>query len=141
MNVVIPWSELLSLIAPHARAGKTGRSPFVTELMIRIHCSISSYKIHRSHLVDRLRHCQRLRLLTHKALARLDPLIELQLFIDSKRTLVVPFKTLDVTQVQIAKTEAPVAMLVGQSNQPSGHFVVLSIELALVEIAGLVDAK
>jgi IS5 family transposase len=34
---VIPWSELLSLIAPHAPAGKTGRPPFATEVMLRIH--------------------------------------------------------------------------------------------------------
>lgn len=37
MNLVIPWSELFSLIAPHARAGKTGRPPFATEVMLRIH--------------------------------------------------------------------------------------------------------
>jgi len=37
MNVVIPWSALLALIAPHAPAGKTGRPPFATEVMLRIH--------------------------------------------------------------------------------------------------------
>ena len=37
MNLVIPWSELLSLIAPHAPAAKTGRPPFATEVMLRIH--------------------------------------------------------------------------------------------------------
>jgi IS5 family transposase len=37
MDLVIPWSELLSLIAPHAPAGKTGRPPFATEVMLRIH--------------------------------------------------------------------------------------------------------
>jgi IS5 family transposase len=37
MNLVIPWSELFSLIAPHAPAGKTGRPPFATEVMLRIH--------------------------------------------------------------------------------------------------------
>ena len=37
MNLVIPWAELLSLIAPHAPAGKTGRPPFATEVMLRIH--------------------------------------------------------------------------------------------------------
>ena len=37
MNLVIPWSQLLSLIAPHAPAGKTGRPPFATEVMLRIH--------------------------------------------------------------------------------------------------------
>ncbi len=37
MNLVIPWSQLLALIAPHAPAGKTGRPPFPTEVMLRIH--------------------------------------------------------------------------------------------------------
>jgi IS5 family transposase len=37
MNLVIPWTELLSLITPHAPAGKTGRPPFATEVMLRIH--------------------------------------------------------------------------------------------------------
>jgi IS5 family transposase len=30
MNLVIPWTDLLALIAPHAPEGKTGRPPFVT---------------------------------------------------------------------------------------------------------------
>jgi IS5 family transposase len=37
MNLVIPWSQLLALIAPHAPAGKMGRPPFATEVMLRIH--------------------------------------------------------------------------------------------------------
>jgi IS5 family transposase len=28
MNLVVPWTELLSLIAPHAPRAKTGRPPF-----------------------------------------------------------------------------------------------------------------
>ena len=34
---MIPWSQLLALITPHAPAGKTGRPPFATEVMLRIH--------------------------------------------------------------------------------------------------------
>ena len=37
MDLVIPWTELLALIAPHAPAGKTGRPPFPTQMMLRIH--------------------------------------------------------------------------------------------------------
>lgn len=37
MDMVIPWAELLALIAPHAPAGNTGRPPFVTQVMPRIH--------------------------------------------------------------------------------------------------------
>jgi IS5 family transposase len=36
MNLVIPWYGMLSLIAPNAPAGKTGRPPFATEVMLRI---------------------------------------------------------------------------------------------------------
>ena len=37
MNQVIPWSQLLALITPHAPSGKTGRPPFALEVMLRIH--------------------------------------------------------------------------------------------------------
>lgn len=37
MNRVIPWTELLDLIEPHASVGKTGRPPFPSEVMLRIH--------------------------------------------------------------------------------------------------------
>ena len=36
MDRVIPWSELVALIQPHAPAGKTGRPPFAVETMLRI---------------------------------------------------------------------------------------------------------
>jgi hypothetical protein len=42
MNLVIPWIELLALIAPHAPAGKTGRPPFATEMMLRIHLYLAA---------------------------------------------------------------------------------------------------
>ena len=37
MNLVVPWSELLALIAPRAPRAKTGRPPFELETMLRIH--------------------------------------------------------------------------------------------------------
>ena len=37
MNLVVPWSELLSLIAPHAPRAKTGRPAFELETVLRIH--------------------------------------------------------------------------------------------------------
>ena len=39
MNLVVPWAELVSLIAPHAPApsAKVGRPPFAVETMLRIH--------------------------------------------------------------------------------------------------------
>lgn len=39
MELVVPWSELLALIAPHAPAlgAKGGRPPFALETMLRIH--------------------------------------------------------------------------------------------------------
>ena len=37
MSLVVPWTELLSLIAPHAPRAKTGRPPFELVTMLRIH--------------------------------------------------------------------------------------------------------
>src|SRR6476469_2833806 len=37
MSLVVPWTELVGLIRPHAPAGKTGRPPFAVETMLRIH--------------------------------------------------------------------------------------------------------
>ena len=39
MNLVVPWTELVSLIAPHAPTpgAKGGRPPFAVETMLRIH--------------------------------------------------------------------------------------------------------
>ena len=38
MEQVMPWGELLALIAPHAPVAKTGRPPFELAMMLRIHC-------------------------------------------------------------------------------------------------------
>ena len=37
MNLVVPWTELLSLISPHAPRAKNGRPPFELVMMLRIH--------------------------------------------------------------------------------------------------------
>ena len=39
MNLVVPWAELVPLIAPHAPdpGAKDGRPPFSVETMLRIH--------------------------------------------------------------------------------------------------------
>ena len=37
MNKVLPWAELVALIAPHAPEGRRGRPPFAVETMLRIH--------------------------------------------------------------------------------------------------------
>jgi transposase, IS5 family len=39
MNLVVPWSELVALVTPHApaRSAKGGRPPFAVETMLRIH--------------------------------------------------------------------------------------------------------
>ncbi len=37
MSLVVPWTELIGLIAPYAPAGKTGRPPFAVATMLRIH--------------------------------------------------------------------------------------------------------
>ena len=37
MEQVVPWAELVALIAPYAPEGKRGRPPFAVETMLRIH--------------------------------------------------------------------------------------------------------
>lgn len=37
MNTVVPWAELVALVAPHAPVAKTGRPPFAIATMLRIH--------------------------------------------------------------------------------------------------------
>jgi len=37
MNLVVPWTDLVALIEPHAPSGKTGRPPFAVATMLRIH--------------------------------------------------------------------------------------------------------
>ena len=37
MNRVVPWAELVALVAPFAPDGKRGRPPFAVETMLRLH--------------------------------------------------------------------------------------------------------
>ena len=37
MNRVVPWAELVALIAPFAPEGKRGHPPFAVETMLRLH--------------------------------------------------------------------------------------------------------
>ena len=37
MERVVPWTDLVALIVPHMPTGKTGRSPYPAELLLRIH--------------------------------------------------------------------------------------------------------
>ena len=38
MTLVMPWTELVALIAAHSQVVKTGRPPFDLEMMLRIYC-------------------------------------------------------------------------------------------------------
>lgn len=53
----------------------------------------------------------------------------------------IPGKALDVPQIQDAQLEAPVALVVGEPDQPVGNQLVLGAELCLVSIAGFADRK
>ena len=37
MNLVVPWRELVALIEPYVRSGKTGCPPFAVSTKLRIH--------------------------------------------------------------------------------------------------------
>ena len=55
--------------------------------------------------------------------------------------LVIPFKTLQVAQIQKAQAEAPVALVVSQAYQPVSHDSVFGVELDPMAIANLANAK
>src|SRR5690606_21607775 len=77
----------------------------------------------------------------HQALLRLDPQVQLQLPVDAVDPLVVPAKALDVTQVQEAQAEAPVAIRRGQPHQPIGDPGVLVGSFCLVPVTGLTELE
>ncbi len=99
------------------------------------------HEVHRPALVDRRRHGQWKRFLTHQSMARLDPQVQLELTVNPVDALVVPFVALHVAQVQEAQSKAPVALVVRQPYQPVGDDAVLCVQLGLVAVAGLADAK
>ena len=70
MNLVIPWTELLALIAPHAPAGKTERPPFPAEVMLRIHL-LQQFLGHSEPVIEEALHDIPL----YRELARLDAAI------------------------------------------------------------------
>ena len=53
----------------------------------------------------------------------------------------VPAVAFDVTQVQKAQAKTPVALVVGEPDQPLGDLGVFLSQLGLVAVAGLADAK
>ena len=99
------------------------------------------HEVHRPHLVDTTWHGERLRLVAHQALSRLDPQIELQLCVDAVHTLVIPLKAPDVAQIQVTQAKAPAAVVVGQTQQPVGHFGILCVEFALITKERFADGK
>ena len=74
-------------------------------------------------------------------MTRFDPQVQLEFAVDSVDALVVPFEASHVAQVQEAKAEAPVALVVRQPYQPVGNEVVFRIQLRFVSVAGLANAK
>jgi len=73
--------------------------------------------------------------------ARLNAQIQFQFTLNPVDALVVPFEAFDVAQVQEAQAEAPVALVVRQPYQPVGNEDVFRVQLGLVAVAGLADAK
>ena len=100
------------------------------------------HEVRGPHLIDALWHCECLRLVAHQALSRPDPQVEFQLFVDAVQALVIPVKASDVAQIQVTQSKAPVAVVVGQAQQPVvGHIGVLCILGALVSVSPLAHAK
>lgn len=76
-----------------------------------------------------------------QALLGFDLQIQFQLAVDAVHPLVVPAVALDVTQMQKAQAETPVALVVGQTHEPVGNDSVVNLLPRLVAIAGLANGK
>ena len=50
MERVVPWADLVALIAPYAPEGKRGRPPFAVEAMLRIHFMQQWYVGMKAHI-------------------------------------------------------------------------------------------
>ncbi len=99
------------------------------------------HEVHRPYCVDRLEHRQRLWFHSVHTLLRLEPSIQLQLPENPAHALMVPEKTLNVTQIQRAKTKAPVPLVLRQPQQPLGDLGILRIELRLITISTFAHTK
>ncbi len=53
----------------------------------------------------------------------------------------VPFETLQIAQIQIAKAKVPIAVVFRQLDRPCRNFFTLCIELALLAVTRLADPK
>jgi hypothetical protein len=50
-------------------------------------------------------------------------------------------KSFDIAQAQVAQPKAPITNIVCQPNEPIGNLIVFSVELSLVAVTGLAEAK
>ncbi len=67
---------------------------------------------HGPNLIGLLRHCQCLRLFPVEPLSGVDPQVELQSLVNPIDPLMVPFRALDVTQIEVTKVKSPVTVIV-----------------------------
>ena len=51
MQQVVPWQELVDLIAPYAPEGRKGRPPFPVEMLLRIHFALANLWMARGRLL------------------------------------------------------------------------------------------
>ena len=71
MNRVIPWAQLVALLAPHYGRAETGRKPTDPELLLRLHCLQLWYNLSDPALEDAV-HDR----LSFQRFLRLDPLTQ-----------------------------------------------------------------
>ena len=71
MNRVVPWAELVAVIAPHWGGAATGRKPTDVELLLRLHCLQLWYNLSDPALEDAV-HDR----LSFQRFLRLDPLTQ-----------------------------------------------------------------
>lgn len=94
------------------------------------------HEVHRPAVIDRLRYCQWLGLFPRDAFARLDLQVQLQFPIDPVHRLVISAVAFYVAQVQHARDETPVALIVRNPDQVVSDFGIFRGQPRLLAIAG-----
>jgi hypothetical protein len=97
------------------------------------------HDVHRPHFVDRQWHSQRIGFIKLEASIRFNSQIKLQLSINTVNTLVLPEAVLHITPGQKAQPKAPIALIMGQFQQPVSDHGVLMIQLDLIAVTGFTD--
>ena len=99
------------------------------------------HKVHRPGLVQQFWNRQGVRFVPYEACFGFDAQIELQFPINAVDPLVIPTETFHIAQKQKTEANAPIALIVGQSDQPVGDPYILRRQFPLTAKASIADLE